>query len=95
MAEGPEKQLSPEEKLFAGIFGRPPEAGSPETLREGIEQMLNTLTYREREIIKRRYGIDDGDAYTLEEVGEIFKVARERVRQLEGFLVEGDAPQDQ
>ena len=45
--------------------------------------VLNTLTYREREIIKLRYGIGDGYTYTLEEVGRIFKVTRERVRQVE------------
>jgi len=41
------------------------------------------LTYREREIMKLRYGIGDGTYYTLEEVGRIFKVTRERVRQIE------------
>ena len=45
--------------------------------------MLKTLTYREREIIKLRYGLGDGYSYTLEEVGRIFKVTRERVRQIE------------
>lgn len=42
---------------------------------------------REREIIKLRYGIGDGTTYTLEEVGRIFKVTRERVRQIEGKAV--------
>ena len=45
--------------------------------------MLNTLTYREREIMKLRYGIGGGYTYTLEEVGKRFKVTRERVRQIE------------
>ena len=40
-------------------------------------------SYREREIIKLRYGLDGGYSYTLEEVGRIFKVTRERVRQVE------------
>ena len=44
---------------------------------------LEQLSYREREIIKLRYGINDGYTYTLEEVGRIFKVTRERVRQIE------------
>jgi RNA polymerase primary sigma factor len=44
--------------------------------------VLSTLTYREREIIKLRYGLGDGYTYTLEEVGKIFKVTRERVRQI-------------
>ncbi|MFG0329533.1 MAG: sigma-70 family RNA polymerase sigma factor [Phycisphaerales bacterium] len=56
-------------------------------LRERIEQVLKTLTYREREIIKLRYGIGDGYTYTLEEVGRIFKVTRERVRQVEARAI--------
>jgi RNA polymerase primary sigma factor len=56
-------------------------------LREKIESLLKTLTYREREIIRLRYGLDDGYAYTLEEVGRIFKVTRERVRQIEAKAV--------
>ncbi len=52
-------------------------------LRQKIDELLKTLTYREREIIKLRYGIGDGYTYTLEEVGRIFKVTRERVRQVE------------
>ena len=57
-------------------------AGS-EMLRSRINDVLKTLTYREREILKLRYGIGDGYTYTLEEVGRIFKVTRERVRQVE------------
>ncbi|MBN2584419.1 MAG: sigma-70 family RNA polymerase sigma factor, partial [Planctomycetes bacterium] len=49
--------------------------------------VLKTLTYREREIIKLRYGIGDGYTYTLEEVGRIFKVTRERVRQIEAKAI--------
>ena len=45
--------------------------------------MLEALDYREREIIRLRYGLADGYAYTLEEVGKIFSVTRERVRQIE------------
>ena len=44
---------------------------------------MKTLSYREREIIKLRYGLGDGYSYTLEEVGHIFKVTRERIRQIE------------
>ena len=61
-------------------------AGS-EMLRDRIEEVLKTLTYREREIIKLRYGIGDGYTYTLEEVGKIFKVTRERVRQVEAKAI--------
>lgn len=57
-------------------------------LRERIEELLKTLTFREREIIRLRYGLADGYSYTLEEVGRIFKVTRERVRQIEAKAVE-------
>ncbi len=56
-------------------------------LKERIELILKTLSYREREIIKLRYGIGDGYTYTLEEVGRIFKVTRERVRQVEAKAI--------
>ncbi len=66
---------------------RPDRAASNEMLRERIEALLKTLTYREREIIRLRYGLGDGYNYTLEEVGRIFKVTRERVRQIEAKAV--------
>jgi RNA polymerase primary sigma factor len=56
-------------------------------LKERIDHVLKTLSYREREIIKLRYGIGDGYTYTLEEVGRIFKVTRERVRQVEAKAI--------
>jgi RNA polymerase primary sigma factor len=56
-------------------------------LKDKIESLLKTLTYREREIIRLRYGLGDGYTYTLEEVGRIFKVTRERVRQIEAKAV--------
>jgi RNA polymerase primary sigma factor len=61
----------------------PASCASNGILKSSIEQVLKSLTYREREIIKLRYGIGDGSTYTLEEVGRIFKVTRERVRQVE------------
>ena len=66
---------------------RPDKAAHNEMLREKIEALLKTLTYREREIIRLRYGLGDGYTYTLEEVGRIFKVTRERVRQIEAKAV--------
>jgi len=66
---------------------RPDKAASHEMLRQKIEALLKTLTYREREIIRLRYGLGDGYMYTLEEVGRIFKVTRERVRQIEAKAV--------
>ncbi len=65
----------------------PVTAASHEMLKDKIEGVLQTLTFREREIIKLRYGIGDGYTYTLEEVGRIFKVTRERVRQIEAKAV--------
>lgn len=52
-------------------------------LEQVFEAVLKSLTYREREILKLRYGFGDGYAYTLEEVGRIFKTTRERIRQIE------------
>jgi RNA polymerase primary sigma factor len=65
----------------------PVTSASREMLKDRIENVLNTLTFREREIIKLRYGIGDGYTYTLEEVGRIFRVTRERVRQIEAKAV--------
>jgi RNA polymerase primary sigma factor len=67
--------------------GKPSESATATMLKQRIEQVLRTLTYREREIIKLRYGIGDGYTYTLEEVGRIFKVTRERVRQVEAKAI--------
>ncbi len=65
----------------------PLQAAGQEMLRERIDEVLKTLTFREREIVKLRYGIGDGYTYTLEEVGRIFRVTRERVRQIEAKAV--------
>jgi RNA polymerase primary sigma factor len=54
-----------------------------EALKQRIEEAMQGLNYREREILRMRYGLIDGYAYTLEEVGKIFSVTRERVRQIE------------
>jgi RNA polymerase primary sigma factor len=62
----------------------PDEEMAQEMLRSRISGLLDTLSYREREVIKLRYGLGDGYAYTLEEVGHIFQVTRERIRQIEG-----------
>jgi RNA polymerase primary sigma factor len=61
----------------------PIDAATRGMLAGKIDQVLRTLTRREREIIKLRYGLGDGYTYTLEEVGRIFKVTRERIRQIE------------
>lgn len=56
-------------------------------LRKELDKLLKTLTPREREIIKLRFGFKNGYMYTLEEVGRIFEVTRERVRQIEAKAV--------
>jgi len=64
-------------------MANPTDTAMGEMLREKIDHVLKSLTYREREIIKLRYGLGDGYSYTLEETGRIFKVTRERIRQIE------------
>ncbi|MBL1218217.1 MAG: sigma-70 family RNA polymerase sigma factor [Planctomycetes bacterium] len=81
-----------EESMFGDLIEDqqsdvPSKVASNEMLRQRIEQVLKTLNYREREIIKLRYGIGDGYTYTLEEVGRIFRVTRERVRQVEARAI--------
>jgi RNA polymerase primary sigma factor len=61
----------------------PADTAMLEMLRKKIDHVLRSLTSREREIIKLRYGLGDGYSYTLEETGRIFKVTRERIRQIE------------
>jgi RNA polymerase primary sigma factor len=58
-----------------------------EMLKQRLNDVMNDLSYREREIIRLRYGLADGYTYTLEEVGKIFSVTRERVRQIESKAV--------
>ena len=88
-----ERPVGESEDSFFGDFieddsaESPAQTASQEMLKDRIEQVLKTLTYREREIIKLRYGIGDGYTYTLEEVGKIFKVTRERVRQVEAKAI--------
>lgn len=67
--------------------GDPVQVAAGGILRSKIDELLKTLTFREREIIRLRYGLVDGYSYTLEECGRIFKVTRERVRQIEAKAV--------
>ncbi len=88
-----DRPVGESEDSYFGDFIEDETAESPvvsagtEMLKDRIEEILKTLTYREREIIKLRYGIGDGYTYTLEEVGRIFKVTRERVRQVEAKAI--------
>ncbi len=61
----------------------PPDAASFQMLRESMEDVLSTLSERERLVLRLRFGLDDGRSRTLEEVGNEFKVTRERIRQIE------------
>ena len=88
-----DRPIGDSEDSYFGDFIEDDDIDSPvasatqEMLRERIDVVLKTLSYREREIIKLRYGIGDGYTYTLEEVGRIFKVTRERVRQVEAKAI--------
>jgi RNA polymerase primary sigma factor len=61
----------------------PAEAASHQLLREQVKDALGSLTQREQEVLRLRFGLDDGRSRTLEEVGKEFKVTRERIRQIE------------
>ncbi len=88
-----DRPIGESEDSYFGDFIEDDEIDSPvasaaqEMLKDRIDIVLKTLSYREREIIKLRYGIGDGYTYTLEEVGRIFKVTRERVRQVEAKAI--------
>lgn len=77
-----------EESLFGELLEdkrneSPLQAVSKNMLRDKLLEIIDSLSYREREILKLRFGLGDGYIYTLEEVGRIYKVTRERVRQIE------------
>ena len=88
-----DKPIGEGDDSYFGDFIEDGEVDSPVSsatqgmLKDRIDMVLKTLSYREREIIKLRYGIGDGYTYTLEEVGRIFKVTRERVRQVEAKAI--------
>ena len=81
------------DETFFGDFLEDHRQGDPLTemhqhsLREILNQALSVLSFREREILRLRFGLADGYTYTLEEVGRIFSVTRERVRQIEAKAV--------
>ncbi len=61
----------------------PEDQVSKNLLREDLEKVLDSLSPRERDVLRLRYGLDDGRMKTLEEIGQIFNVTRERIRQIE------------
>jgi RNA polymerase primary sigma factor len=62
---------------------QPPESAHLRLLRDKLEEVLTTLTAREARILRLRFGLQDGQSYTLEEVGRKFGLTRERIRQIE------------
>jgi RNA polymerase primary sigma factor len=83
-----ETPIGKEEDSRLGDFieadGEMPEDQVSKTLlREDLEGVLDTLSPRERDVLRLRYGLDDGRMKTLEEIGQIFNVTRERIRQIE------------
>ena len=85
-----ETPIGEEEDSHLGDFIEDHEAVAPDEaagsilLREQIDELLNTLTDRERQVLELRFGLHDGKTRTLEEVGKHFDVTRERIRQIEG-----------
>ncbi len=84
-----ETPVGEEEDSLLGDFIEDKEVDSPANtaayrlLSEQIHTVLNTLPAREQKVIRMRFGLDDGYSHTLEEVGYVFKVTRERIRQIE------------
>ena len=84
-----ETPVGEEEDSHLGDFlpdtdaSQPPEEASYTLLREQLEDVLATLTPREQEVLRMRFGLRDGKPHTLEEVGKEFDVTRERIRQIE------------
>ena len=84
-----EKPIGEEEDSHLGDFiqdegaSEPIEAASDNLLREQLVEVLSTLTPREEQVLRLRFGLDDGHPRTLEEVGKEFDVTRERIRQIE------------
>jgi RNA polymerase primary sigma factor len=66
----------------------PVQSTSQELLRDQIKEIIGSLTERERKILEMRFGLEDGVTHTLEEVGKVFNVTRERIRQIEAKALE-------
>jgi len=84
-----ETPIGEESDSHLGDFIEDPDASAPEDaaayemLKEQMEDILDTLTDREESVLRLRFGLDDGKTRTLEEVGKVFGVTRERIRQIE------------
>jgi RNA polymerase sigma factor (sigma-70 family) len=69
------------------LSSRPCLPSEEDEVRQDISLAMRSLNYREREVIAMRYGLADGNQYTLEDVGEVFGVTKERVRQIEAKAI--------
>ena len=90
-----EEAKRPEQRFLQAVFGSELAPRSLETalavvsdafldeLRERVKEALDTLSYRERGILEMRYGLGDGYCYTLAQAGEVFRLTRERIRQIQ------------
>ena len=84
-----ETPIGEEEDSHLGDFIQDDEASQPSEeatytlLREQLEEVLSTLTPREEQVLRMRFGLTDGKPHTLEEVGKEFDVTRDRIRQIE------------
>jgi RNA polymerase primary sigma factor len=84
-----ETPVGTEEDSYLGDFIKdetmpePDDAASQQLLREQLRHILSSLNHRERQVLEMRFGLNDGQSHTLEEVGQAFGVTRERIRQIE------------
>jgi RNA polymerase primary sigma factor len=84
-----ETPVGTEEDSYLGDFIKdetmpePDDAASQQLLREQLRKILSSLNHRERQVLEMRFGLNDGQSHTLEEVGQAFGVTRERIRQIE------------
>lgn len=69
------------------ILPSPADKAESKDLLEDVKESLSALSFKEREVVKLRYGLSDGHAYSLEECSRIFKVGQERIRQVESKAI--------
>jgi len=80
---GDDDKRTVEDTLMDTHSEHPDDVTGKVLLKEDLENVLNTLNPRERDVLRLRYGLDDGRVKTLEEIGNVFSVTRERIRQIE------------
>lgn len=83
MTVGDDDKRTVEDTLVDTQSEHPDDVTAKVLLKEDLENVLNTLNPRERDVLRLRYGLDDGRVKTLEEIGNVFSVTRERIRQIE------------